>query len=104
MTREEIEEAARKESGRWAPNPVHVHDIYRRDDFEVGFYEGAEWIMSRVWHSANATCTPKKQALVIFKNGTAKVYNDLRNLTYERLWGEVEKFAYIEDLIFEMED
>lgn len=52
MTREDIEEAARKESGIWAPGPVHLQDIYRRDDFEAGFCVGAEWRINSVWHDS----------------------------------------------------
>lgn len=50
MKREDIEEAARQESGRWAPAPIHTHDIYRRDDFEVGFHSGINWMMDKLWH------------------------------------------------------
>lgn len=50
MKEEDIEEAARKESGKWAPAPIHTHDLYRRDDFEAGFYSGVNWMMNKLWH------------------------------------------------------
>lgn len=51
MKIEDIENAAREESGIWAPGPVHLQDIYRRDDFEAGFHRGANWRIDSVWHS-----------------------------------------------------
>ena len=50
MKREDIEEAAKAESGAWAPSPVHLQDIYRRDDFEAGFHSGVNWIKDNLWH------------------------------------------------------
>lgn len=57
-----------------------------------------------VWHSNHRTFKAKAPALVIFKNGKAKVYEDLVDLTIESLWDKVDKFAYIEDLTDEIED
>lgn len=51
MKREDIEKAAQEESGIWAPTPIHVQDIHRRDDFEAGFHSGVEWVMYKLWHS-----------------------------------------------------
>lgn len=42
MKIEDIEKAAQEESGIWAPTPIHVQDIHRRDDFEAGFHAGVE--------------------------------------------------------------
>jgi hypothetical protein len=77
------------------------NDMY---DIQKAFIACMEWFKNMAWKSGYASCTPNKQALVIFKNGKAKVYDDLRNLTYERMWGEVDRFAYIEDLTPEIED
>ncbi len=51
MKVEDIEKAAREESGIWANTPLHIQDIYRRDDFEAGFHSGVEWVMDKLWHS-----------------------------------------------------
>lgn len=65
---------------------------------------GANWRINSVWHSNNRTYKAQKTALVIFKNGKSKVYDNLTDLTIESLWGEVDRFAYIEDLLPNMED
>lgn len=41
---------------------------------------------------------------VLFKNGNAAIYRDLRDLSYERLWGKVERFAYLDDLLPERKE
>lgn len=41
---------------------------------------------------------------MLFKNGNANIYKDLRDLSYEGLWGEVDKFAYLGDLIPERKE
>lgn len=63
------------------------------------FEAGANWRINSVWHDGNVSCQTRRKALVLFKNGNAAVYNDLRDLTFERMWGEVDKFAYIDDLM-----
>ena len=68
---------------------------YSREDFMAG----AEWRINSVWHDGTVSCQSKRKALVIFKNGNAAVYKDLRDLSYEMLWGEVERFAYVDDLL-----
>lgn len=99
MTREDIENAARRESNLWLCIPREVSDIYRKMNYEEGYVDGAIWHICSVWHSCKRTYKSKTPALVIFKNGKAKVYDDLVDLTIESLWDEVDKFAYIEDLI-----
>lgn len=98
MTIEDIKNASQdyEDSLIYRPN-----DMY---DIQKAFIACMEWFKNMAWKSGNASCIPKKQALVIFKNGNAKVYNDLRDLTYERMWGEVDRFAYIEDLILNTEE
>ena len=55
--------------------------------------------MHSVWHDGTASCEARRKALVLFKNGNAAVYKDLRDLAFEQLWGEVDKFAYLDDLL-----
>lgn len=104
MTREDIENAAKRDSNLWLCIPREVSDIYRKMDYEEGYIDGAIWHIRSVWHSNHRTYKSKTPALVIFKNGKAKVYEDLVDLTIESLWDEVDKFAYIEDLTDEIED
>ena len=92
MTREQIEKAAIKSADE------------ELDDFECrghrdGFIAGALWRINSVWHDGTASCEARRKALVLFKNGNAAVYKDLRDLSFEMLWGEVDKFAYLDDLL-----
>lgn len=73
-------------------------------DFEKGFVKGVQWRINSVWHDGNVSCQPRRKALVTFKNGNAAVYNDLRDLSYERLWEEVLRFAYLDDLLPERKE
>ncbi len=99
MKREDIEKVA----DEFANKEYEISDIDRIPLYK-GFYHGAEWRINSVWHSNNRTYKAQKPALVIFKNGKAKVYDNLTDLTIESLWGEVDRFAYIEDLTPNMED
>lgn len=99
MKREDIEKVA----DEFANKEYEISDIDRIPLYK-GFYHGAEWRINSVWHSNNRTYKAQKTALVIFKNGKAKVYDNLTDLTIESLWGEVDRFAYIEDLTPNMED
>lgn len=93
MTREQIEKEAREYSD------VIWNNDRARDISKIAFSSGALWRINSVWHEGNVSCNTRRKALVTFKNGNAAVYNDLRELTYERLWGEVERFAYLDDLL-----
>lgn len=104
MTRDDIENAARRDSNLWLHTPREVSDIYRKMDYEEGYVDGAIWHIRSVWNCGDGTFRGKKPALVIFKDGKAKVYDDLVDLTIESLWDEVDKFAYIKDLTDEIED
>ncbi len=99
MKREDIEKVA----DEFANKEYEISYIDRIPLYK-GFYHGAEWHINSVWHSNNRTYKAQKPALVIFKNGKAKVYDNLTDLTIESLWGEVDRFAYIEDLLPNMED
>ena len=110
MTQEDIENAAREESGRWAPGPVHLQDIYRRDDFEAGFHRGANWRIDSVWHDAREQ--PQCDIFFIYENvvhafhvdgvfpseDEVFVWDD-----YVKDWGLI-RWAYIEDLIPNKDD
>lgn len=104
MTREDIENAARRDSNLWLCIPREVSDIYRKMDYEEGYVDGAIWHIRSVWHSCKRTYKSKTPALVIFKDGKSKVYDGLVDLTIESLWGEVDRFAYIEDLMLNTEE
>lgn len=67
--------------------------------FKRGFIDGARWRINSVWHDGTVSCELGRKALVLFKNGNAAVYEDLRFLSFEMLWGEVDKFAYLADLL-----
>ena len=67
--------------------------------FKRGFTAGAQWRIDAAWHDGTMSCEARRKALVLFKNGNAAVYKDLRDLSFEQLWGEVDKFAYLDDLL-----
>lgn len=68
------------------------------------FIEGALWRINSAWHDGAASCEARRKALVLFDNGSAKVYEDLRELSVERLWGYVDRFAYLDDLLPERKE
>lgn len=93
MEKEKIERAAKEYADK-------------QGDFCTGWYHavedfihGARWRINSVWHDGTVSCELGRKALVLFKNGNAAVYEDLRYLSFERLWGEVDKFAYLNDLL-----
>lgn len=73
---------------------------YSWEDFKAG----ADWRINSVWHDGNVSCEPRRTAVVLFKNGNANIYKDLRDLSYEGMWGEVDKFAYLGDLLPERKE
>ena len=68
------------------------------------FKDGARWRIDSAWHDGAASCEARRKALVLFDNGSAKVYEDLRELSVERLWGYVDRFAYLDDLLPERKE
>lgn len=99
MKREDIENAAREESGRWAPTPIHIQDIYRRDDFEAGFHTGAEWRINIVWHNITEEPKPGSWIAILTCNVYIKsVYSYKDICRYMRVIN-AKGWAYIEDLI-----
>lgn len=108
MKIEDIENAAREESGRWAPGPVHLQDIYRRDDFEAGFHEGANWRINSVWHDADIEPTEEKMLVIINKRCEIKENDYAKNKKYfastytwdhEVITEEITKWSYKDDLL-----
>ena len=107
MEKEKIELAAQETAYRHfgckscnTNNPAFsCEDYCGIDTFIDGFSNGARWRIDAAWHDGTASCEARRKALVLFKNGNAAVYKDLRDLSFERLWGEVDKFAYMDDLL-----
>lgn len=97
MNKETIEKAAITEVMKLPFSAKHEHSRINAR-LSVAFVVGAEWRINSVWHDGTISCQTRRKTLVLFKNGKAAVYNDLRDLTHERLWGEVDKFAYLDDL------
>lgn len=99
MKREDIEKVAKDYSigktyfRRNVLKEVDADDyVLRKGNCSEDFIAGAEWRINSVWHSNNRTYKAQKPALVIFKNGKAKVYDNLTDLTIESLWGEIDDF------------
>ena len=99
MEREQIEKVALlcAGAGEYGECPYNP-------DAKKGFIAGADWRINSAWHDGNVSCEPRRTAVVLFKNGNANIYKDLRDLSYEGLWGEVDKFAYLGDLIPERKE
>ena len=100
MTKEQIEKAAGEYSGSvlgFKDNPVVMNK-------HKAFMDGAKWRINSAWHDGAASCEARRKALVLFDNGSAKVYEDLRELSVERLWGYVDRFAYLDDLLPERKE
>ena len=94
MTKEQIKKTAMDYVEQYYP----ANHPFKKHDVNV-FMQGALWRIDSVWHNGTVSCQTKRKALVLFKNGNAAVYKDLRDLSFERLWGEVDKFAYLDDLL-----
>lgn len=93
MKRETIEKAAKEAAMK------HCAHYDEEAVFTNGFASGAEWRINDAWHDGAASCEARRKALVLFDNGSAKVYEDLRELSVEQLWGYVDRFAYLDDLL-----
>lgn len=109
MKVEDIEKAAQEESGRWATTPLHIQDIYRRDDFEAGFHSGVEWVMYKIWHNADEV--PKKKGYILVEvNGGQPIFVtwniNVVPINWDKIVKEnnVVKWVYVEDLIPDKED
>ena len=93
MTRETIEKAALicAGAGEYGELPYNP-------DAKKGFIAGAQWRINSVWHDASEKYEIRLPSVVVFKNGRAAVYLDLRDVTYDGLWDEVKEYAYLKDL------
>lgn len=94
MNQEDIENAAGKES----EHPFI--EIERK-----GFIRGAEWRINSVWHDASEDPQHSGMLIAINKDGTPIVCgpnNSNWNITVKIF--HVERWAYIKDLIPNMED
>ena len=93
MTREQIEKAALicAGAGEYGELPYN-------SDAKKGFIAGAQWRINSAWHDASEKYEIRLPSVVVFKNGRAAVYLDLRDVTYDGLWDEVKEYAYLKDL------
>lgn len=102
MNRETLEQAVTDYAA--SVKPSFVTGEFDRYAIADAFESGAHWRINSVWHDGTVSCKARRKALVLFKNGNAAVYKDLRDLSYEMLWDEVERFAYIDDLLPEKKE
>mgnify|MGYP000488296684 CR=1 FL=1 len=99
MKRENIEKVA----DEFANKEYEISDIDRIPLYK-GFYHGAEWRINSVWHNASEKPdTDKGDLLVIVKDAFGKDVYVRQNAYYVLKYGCV-RWAYIKDLIPNMED
>lgn len=91
MKREDIEKAAAQISF------IETPDARERFLLRSGFKAGAKWRIDSVWHNSLKDAKPEKQVLVKFTNKLITTFDDVRYL--KGIEDMVEEFAYIEDLI-----
>ena len=93
MNDETIEKAALicAEAGEYGELPYNP-------DAKKGFIAGAQWRINSAWHDASEKYEIRLPSVVVFKNGRAAAYLDLRDVTYDGLWDEVKEYAYLKDL------
>lgn len=98
MTKEDIEKAA-------VDSCVFENEIFNPEltpYYEQGFKVGAEWRINSVWHKDIQNGKTKKPILVKFDNGLFNLFEDIRDL--KGIEDKVSIFAYIEDLLPNMEE
>ena len=98
MTKEDI----KKELQSQLDKPDNKEDRIFNKGFSLGFIEAATWRINSVWHNDMKKWKNKKPILVRFKNGLFNLFEDIREL--KGIEDKVEIFAYLEDLIPNMED
>lgn len=98
MTKEDI----KKELQSQLDKPDNKEDRIFNKGFSLGFIEAATWRINSVWHNDLKKWKNKKPILVRFKNGLFNLFEDIREL--KGIEDKVEIFAYLEDLIPNMED
>lgn len=102
MTSEQIEKAA--DSYAVAARPSFVNGYFDRDAVADAFEAGARFRISSVWHEASEMYEIRLSSVIEFKNGKIAVYSDLRDVTYDGLWDEVKRYAYLKDLLPERKE
>ena len=99
MTKEDIENAAIKNiefQGKLDLGSI-IENACRES-----FVLGAEWRINSVWHKDIQKGKTQKPILVKFDNGLFNLFEDIRDL--KGIEDKVSIFAYIEDLLPNMED
>lgn len=94
MKREEIEKAAME----FAEREYEISDIDKLPLYK-GFYWGANWRISSVWHPINEDPGYKKHILVHFRTGNFTSWFTSANILLMFKMFEVEEWAYVEDLL-----
>lgn len=103
MKREVITDIAQSYVSRLYEENEYPND--KRDieiDVEEAFIDGANWRINGVWHKDIQKGKTKKPILVKFDNGLFNLFEDIRDL--KGIEDKVSIFAYIEDLLPNMED
>lgn len=98
MTREDIEKAAGEYSGSVLG---FIYNHYVMENHKA-FSDGANWRIETIWYYDLKIGEPQKPILVRFKNGLFQLFEDIREL--KGIESEVDMFAYLEDLIPNLED
>lgn len=104
MIKEDIEKAANE----FADREYEYNDIDRNALYK-GFYWGAQWRINSVWHNANEV--PKKKGyILVWINGDHPIFVTWNINVIPTDWDKtvklnnVVKWAYIEDIIPNMEE
>lgn len=115
MKREDIEKAA-EECRLTTAQSMGVYGQYHSIDecpehglscdelVEGSFIKGAEWRINSVWHDAKECPERKRNYLAQCKNGRFNVIPDSMNWDNFYKKAEIIRWAYIEDLLPNMED
>lgn len=104
ITEEDIDNASMDESGRWAPSPVHIHDIYRRDDFEAGFRTGVDWFINAINHNPKEAPIIGELIIVWMKNGIITSWIADENSLESFECFKVVRWYYSKDLLIDKEE
>jgi hypothetical protein len=99
MIKEDIEKAANE----FADREYEYNDIDRNALYK-GFYWGAQWRINSVWHDVSEPPKPDKLIYILRKDGIIKqiyTYDGVDKLFNTLM---VYKWAYIEDIIPNMEE
>jgi hypothetical protein len=98
-----IKEDTEKAANDFADREYEYNDIDRNALYK-GFYWGAQWRINSVWHDTSEKPDMSKEIIVIYPDKSCRVFRP--NGVWETLI-EVDKFirwAYVEDLLPNMEE